>query len=52
MYAELDESSKIVIDKLKKETGSNNSEVSKKYESSLKKKDESIRQLTTEVDSL
>lgn len=52
MYAELDESSKIVIDKLKKENGSSNSEVAKKYEQSLRKKDESIRSLTTEVDSL
>jgi hypothetical protein len=32
MYAELDESSKIVIDKLKKENGSNNTDVGKKYE--------------------
>lgn len=43
MYAELDESSKIVIDKLKKENGSNNTDVGKKYEQSLRKKDENIR---------
>jgi hypothetical protein len=32
MYAELDESSKIVIDKLKKENGSSNTDVAKKFE--------------------
>jgi hypothetical protein len=32
MYAELDESSKIVIDKLKKENGTSNTDVTKKYE--------------------
>lgn len=52
MYAELDESSKIVIDKLKKENGTSASEVSKKYEFSLRKKDENIRSLTAEVDAL
>jgi hypothetical protein len=52
MYAELDESSKIVIDKLKKENGSSNSDVAKKFEQSLRKKDESIRSLTSELDSL
>jgi len=52
MYAELDESSKIVIDKLKKENGSSGIGISKKYESSLRKKDENIRSLTAEVDAL
>ena len=32
MYAEVDESSKIVIDKLKKENGSSNTDVAKKFE--------------------
>ena len=49
---ELDETTKYQIDKLRNEGSTDMSEVSRKYESSLKRKDENIQTLMSEIEAL
>jgi hypothetical protein len=49
---ELDESTRIQIEKLRSEGHSDISEIQKKYEQSLKKKDESLRNAMLEIEQL
>lgn len=52
MYIELDESTKGQIEKLRSEGNKDVSEITKKYEQSLKKKDDNLKALMIEVETL
>ena len=52
LYTELDESSKLTIEKLRNEGSTDLSEIHRKYELSIRKKDENIRTAMNEIESL
>ena len=50
MYNELDESTRLQIEKLRSEGNNDLGEIQKKYETSLRKKDESLRNAMREIE--
>jgi membrane-anchored protein YejM (alkaline phosphatase superfamily) len=50
LYAELDEQTRVQINKLRNEGHSDMSEIHKKYEQSLKQKDDNLRQALSQIE--
>ena len=50
LYVELDQSTRAQIDKLKTDTVSEKSELTKRYEAALRKKDDALKSAMTEND--